>query len=74
MNEERADEVEKVREAAPDLLFALEAMLDDYEDLCGLRACECDSSVGLTCNPCRARAAIAKAGKNRYHDDSADSL
>jgi hypothetical protein len=48
--------------AAPDLLAALKAMLDDWEDQAGpAGACECDSSVGLTCNACHARAAIAKA-------------
>jgi hypothetical protein len=47
--------------AAPDLLSACEAMLLDYESQFGMNYCECDSSVGLTCNACRTRAAINKA-------------
>jgi hypothetical protein len=47
--------------AAPDLLAGCEAMLLDYESQFGLNYCECDSSVDLTCNACRCRAAIAKA-------------
>jgi len=47
--------------AAPDLLEACQAMLSDYESQFGMDYCECDSSVWLTCNACRARTAIAKA-------------
>ena len=43
------------------LLAALEGMLFDYESQYGGGFCECDDSVGLTCNACRARGAVAKA-------------
>jgi len=47
--------------AAPDMKQALEGMLFDYESQYGGGFCECDQSVDLTCNACRARAALSKA-------------
>lgn len=38
---------------------ALSDMLCDYEGQYGENYCECDSSVGLTCNACHARAVLA---------------
>jgi hypothetical protein len=57
---EEAEANARLIAAAPDLLAACEAMLLDYESQFGMDYCECDSSVGLTCNACRTRAAIAK--------------
>ena len=57
---ERVSQLYRLNAAAPDLLAACKALLRDCEAQFGV--CECDRSVGLTCNQCRARAAIAKAG------------
>lgn len=55
-----------------ELIAELQNMLSDYEDLNGVGYCDCDDSVGLTCNACAARSVLRKAGIKFDTDDIED--